>query len=342
MPPDWEGIRLFLEIIRRKSFRAASEALNISVNALRRRFDEFEQRCGVTLVVRDAYGVHMTHEGAKVFAAAEGMEAAYFEVIRARDQTEETVEGRVKLAVTEGLGTFWLGPRLVEFQRAYPKLMVHMHCAMSPADILRQEADVSVQLTMPEDKDLKVVKLGTLHTMPFAARSYVDLYSRPRTLADLVKHRLVIQVSAQVDTEDNFAKLFANVPMESVVALQSNVSSAHYWAIAKGAGVGMLPTYANAMGAPVIALDVRMGEDSGQLLRRRYDIWLAYHPQGHRVQRVRRLIEWVKDAFSPKDYPWFSDEFVHPNDLPLTVDGLPLMNLFAGFSANETALKTVA
>jgi hypothetical protein len=48
---------------------------------------------------------------------------------------------------------------------------------------------------------------------------------------------------------------------------------------------------------------------------------------------VNRLIEWLKEAFSPKLYPWFGDEFIHPNDLPLSVDGLPLMNLFAGFSA---------
>jgi DNA-binding transcriptional LysR family regulator len=333
--PDWEGTHIFLETIRAGSFRSAGEALKLSVNALRRRFDDFEQSCGVTLVSRDAYGVHLTSEGERIFAAAEKMEAAYFDVVRARDQSELAFEGRVKLAITEGLGTFWVAPRLIEFQRAYPKLMVNMHCAMSPADILRLEADVGVQLTRPSDKDLKVVKIGRLHTMPFAAASYVKTYGRPKTISELAKHRIVLQVSSQVDSEDVFREVYPGKSVESVVVFQSNVSSAHYWSIAKGAGIGMLPTYANGMGAPVVPVDIRSDESPVQMLRRHYDIWLTYHPDGHRILRVRRLIEWLKEAFSPRLYPWFGDEFIHPNDLPLSVDGVPLMNLFAGFSAKE-------
>jgi DNA-binding transcriptional LysR family regulator len=333
--PDWEGTRIFLETIRAGSFRSASDVLKLSVNALRRRFDEFEESCGVTLVSRDAYGVHLTIEGEGIFAAAQKMEAAYFDVVRARDQSELTFEGRVKLAITEGLGTFWVAPRLIEFQRAFPKLMVNMHCAMSPADILRLEADVGVQLTRPEDKDLKVVKIGRLHTMPFATTSYVKTYGRPSNVQELSKHRIVLQVSPQVDSEDAFRRVFLGKSIESVVVFQSNVSSAHYWSIAKGAGIGMLPTYANGMGAPVIPIDIGDDESPDGMLRRHYDIWLTYHPGGRNIQRVRRLIDWLKEAFSPELYPWFGDKFIHPVDLPLSVDGLPLMNLFAGFSAKE-------
>jgi DNA-binding transcriptional LysR family regulator len=332
--PDWEGTRMFLEIMRHGSFRSASDALKLSLNALRRRFDEFEERCGVKLVTRDPYGVHLTSEGSRILAAAEKMEAAYFDVIRARDQTGLTVEGQVRLAITEGLGTFWVAPRLIEFQRAFPKLMVNMHCAMSPADILRLEADVGVQLVRPSDKDLKVVKIGRLHSMPFAAPSYIKTYGRPETVSGFAKHRIVMQVSPQVDSEDVWETVFPGMPIETTVVFQSNVSSAHYWSIAKGAGIGILPTYANAIGAPVVPIDIRMDQDRSKLLRWHYDILLTYHPNGNQIVRVRRLIEWLREAFSPKLYPWFSDEFIHPNDLPNSVEGLPLANLFAGFSSN--------
>ena len=121
---------------------------------------------------------------------------------------------------------------------------------------------------------------------------------------------------------------------------QSNVSSAHYWSIAKGAGIGILPTYANAMGAPVVALDIRDDADPTRLLRWHSDIWLSCHPDAHRIPRVRRLIAWLRDAFSPKAYPWFADDFVHPDDLPASVEQLPLMNFFAGFSATDTTSPT--
>lgn len=301
--PDWDGTRVFLEIVRQGSFRAACGPLKMSLNAIRNRFKQFERNCGVTLATRDAYGVHLTREGERIFEAAQKMEEAYFGMVRARDQSEKTIEGRVKLAVTEGLGTFWVGPRLIEFQRTYSQLLVEMQCAMSPADILRSEADVGVQLQRPKNNDLKIVKLGRLHSMPFAATSYVDLYGKPRTQTEYAKHRIVLQVSPQAEMDAYWDSVFPGTAMEDIVAFQSNVSSAHYWATAKGAGIGALPTYANAMGAPVIPLDIRRDDDPSKLIRWEFDIWLTYHPQGNHILRVRRLIEWLREAFSPNSIP---------------------------------------
>ncbi|HEY2033071.1 MAG TPA: LysR family transcriptional regulator [Rhizomicrobium sp.] len=335
---DWDGTRIFLEIVRQGSFRAACETLNMSLNALRKRFAEFERRCGVTLATRDVYGVHPTEEGQRIFEAALKMEQAYFEVVRSWDQSGPAMEGALKLAITEGLGTFWVAPRLIEFQRAFPKLRVEMQCAMSPADILRSEADVGVQLAPPTNQDLKVVKLGRLHSMPFAAQSYIDLYGKPSTQSEYAQHRIVLQVSPQAEMESNWDDVFPNRRMDSLVTFRSNVSSAHYWATAKGAGIGALPTYANAMGAPVIPIDIRRDDDPSKLMRWQFDIWLAYHPQGNRIARVRRLIEWLREAFSPKLYPWFADEFIHPHDLPASIENVPLANLFAGFMAKDISV----
>lgn len=337
---DWDRTRIFLEVVRRGSFRAACEPLKMSLNALRHRFAEFEQHCGATLATRDVYGVHPTEEGQRIFEAALKMEQAYFDVVRAQARSAPEMEGAVKLAITEGLGTFWAAPRLIEFQRAFPKLRVEMQCAMSPADILRSEADVGVQLSPPTNQDLKGVKLGRLHSMPFAAQSYIDLYGKPSTQSEYAQHRIVLQVSPQVEMESQWDRVFPNHAMETLVTFRSNVSSAHYWATAKGAGIGALPTYANAMGAPIIPIDIRRDDDPSKIMRWEFDIWLAYHPQGNRIARVRRLIEWLREAFSPRLYPWFADEFMHPLDLPDSVDNLPLANLFAGFMAKDAPIRS--
>lgn len=58
--PDWEGIRLFLEIARRGSFRSASESLGLSINVLRRKIDELERGLGLKLLTRHVDGVRVT------------------------------------------------------------------------------------------------------------------------------------------------------------------------------------------------------------------------------------------------------------------------------------------
>ena len=113
--PNWEAVRLFLEIARYGSFRSAADHLKISFNALRRRIDDLERQLDVRLFTRHVDGVRPTAEGRRILDSAERMEAASFGLVRARDQATSALRGTVKIAVTEGLGTFWIAPRLVEF-----------------------------------------------------------------------------------------------------------------------------------------------------------------------------------------------------------------------------------
>ncbi len=325
--PDWDAVRVFLEVARRGSFRAAADDLGLSINALRRRISELEHQLGVALLTRHVDGVRTTAEGEEILAAALKMESASFGLIRARDRAVPAISGEVHLAVTEGLGTFWLAPRLTEFQRAYPKLLVDLHCAMQSADVLRLEADVAVQLTKPSNPDLKVVKLGRLHSMPFAGRSYIDTYGTPKTLEEALKHRLVLQIADQTATQELFERVFPGTPHNGLVTMRTNVSSAHVWAIAKGAGIGMLPTYVHAIAARIVPIDVD--------LHFHFDIWLTYHPDVVRIPRIRRMIDWLIESFDPKRFPWFRDEFIHPYDLPKAYRGGPIANLFEGFVGAE-------
>ncbi|MEW6642443.1 MAG: LysR family transcriptional regulator [Pseudomonadota bacterium] len=331
--PDWESIRWFLEVARHGSFRAAAEHANISINLLRRRIMDLEHSLGLKLLTRHVTGVQVTPEGRPLLAVAAQMEAAAFGFTRA-GQRSKPIEGRVRLTVTEGLGTFWVVPRLVELQRAYPKLLVDLNCAMKSADVLRLEADASIQLERPTSPDLKMVRLGRLHISLFASRSYVDTYGCPTSHEELLKHRMVFHMADQTRGQHYYDQLFPGVSQVGFVSMINNVSSAHYWAIAKGAGIGWLPTYAMAIGARVIPVNINHVFP--------YDIWLTYHPEAAQIPRVRKLLDWIVAAFDPREFPWFRDEFIHPDELAKHYRGVPLVNMFEGFLTTPGAGLTAA
>jgi len=322
--PSWENVQTFLEVVRHGSFRSAADRLKLSINGLRRRIDDLEIELGFKVLTRHIGGVSVTPEAEEVLAAAKRMEAASFELVRARDRAAPSVAGRVKLAVTEAFGAFWLAPRLVEFQRANPKLFVDLRCAMRSADVLRLEADAAIQLTQPVAPDLKMVKLGRIHSIPCAAPSYLAIYGTPKTPADLSKHRLALQFAEQTGTKENYDRLFPGVPLDGFAAFCTNNSSALLWAIIAGAGIGCSPTYMHAMRPKYVALDIGLVFS--------FDIWLTYHPDAARSPRVRRLLDWVIESFDPRKFPWFRDEFIHPRDLPNEYHGPPLVNLFEGLT----------
>jgi len=321
---NWDLVRIFLEVARIGSFRAAAEQLNMSANFLSKRISLLERAYKTTLMTRHVDGIRLTPEGRQVLESAKLMEEASFGLDRALSQTTPALSGEVRLAVTEGLGTFWLAPRLVEFQRVYPGLLVDLKCEMRSADVLRLEADVAVQLENPDQPDLKRIKIGRLHIMPFVSPSYVDIYGMPKNADDIRQnHRIVLQDADQTRGKEIYDK-YAGREQVGFVAMRNNVSTAHLWSIAKGAGIGWLPTYVPALGDPLIPLDIGVKFE--------LDIWLAYHPDAKKIPRVKQLIEWTIQSFDGHKYPWFSDEFVHPKDLQEAYkDAEPLVNLFAGF-----------
>jgi DNA-binding transcriptional LysR family regulator len=321
---DWDAARVFLEVVRCGSFRSAAERLELSINVVRRRIDDFERQIGATLFTRDVHGTRLTDEGSLVVSAVERMEAASFDLLRAGSSVANTLSGEVRVAVTEGLGTFWLAPRLVEFQQSYPNILVDLHCAMRSADVSRHEADIAIHLTRPAALDVKLIRLGRIHLMFFASQRYIDIYGAPRTAADLSRHRLVVQVADQIPAKEVFESWFPGQSLHDMLVMKTNVSSANYWAVANGAGVGVFPTYACALGGNIIPLEVE--------LNRPFDIWLSYHAGSGRIPRIRRMIDWLVEAFNPSKFPWFKDEFIHPNELKSVYKVESLTHLFGGFS----------
>ena len=305
---------------RSGSFRAPAQKQGQSVNALRRRIDAFEREMGVPLLIRRVNGVQPTDEGAKIYAAALQMESASFDLLLARKSSDQQIEGEVRIGITEGLGTGWLVPQLTEFQRANPKLTVNLRCSQKPPDLLRLEADLSVQLQRPKEPDLKMVKLGRLHFILFAAKSYLDAHGRPGNVSDLAGHRLVVMTDEAGRWEDDYRRLLPGISPGKQVVLRNNVSSAHFSAILNGAGIGSLPTYVQAINTGLVPLhpDANIGAD----------IWLTYRADARRAARIQQTIEWVMQIFDPRRYPWFRDEFIHPSRFADLYKGPPLSHAF--------------
>jgi hypothetical protein len=101
-----------------------------------------------------------------------------------------------------------------------------------------------------------------------------------------------------------------------------------HWAVANGAGIGVLPTYACALGGKIIPLEVE--------LRRLYYIWPSYRPGCGRIPTVRHMIDWLVASLTLQNFPWFKDEFIHPSEFKSVYKGETLTHLFGGLLDRRT------
>ena len=303
---SWDDLKFVLAAAELGSYRKAARRLGKDIATVTRRIKGVETLIDEKLFLVLPNGVEPTPAGLVAAAAARRMESSFVDFVRDLEGVAPHQAGIVRVAVTEGLGTYWIMPRLVEFQRAFPRLTIDLQVAMESVDVLRHEADIAVQFTRPQNSDLIVSRIGRLHAYPFASASYQNIYGLPRNKEEMKAHRLVDQVSPQIPN-GIWASLLDLASIESIVGIRTNGSSALLFAIEKGAGIGGLPTYASALGANVIPVDVG--------IRNSFDIWLTYHPSLKDVQRVATVVSWLRDIFDPQKYPWFRDEFIHPDDL---------------------------
>lgn len=321
---DWNDVRVFLACAKLGSFRKAADQLGLNSSTVMRRIEAFEQRLGFALLNRLHEGVSPTPAGTAILDSAERMEGAFFDVLRKVPEVDAKNRGVARVSITEGLGIYWVMPRLVGFTQQNPGLIVDLRCAMESADVLRMEADLAVQFVRPSAAELIVTKLGRLHVYPFAARSYIDRYGLPKDKADMVHHRLVQQAAPQIDM-NAWGRLLGLENVESIVGIRSNASSAIFYAVERGAGIGALPTYACALNAAVVPVDIGVHLS--------LEIWLTYHPNVRKNKRVAVVIDWIKSIFDPHHYPWFRDEFIHPNDLVMRAPRDAELHSIKGFFA---------
>lgn len=303
---NWEAIRAFIVLARNGSLRRAASDLGLSTNTVRRSLDLLEKDLGAVLVTRSYEGVELTAEGKEFLTAVSPMEQTALSAQQRSTSGLAPLSGFVRVSVTEGIGTFWIMPRLVEFQRAHPNMIVELNCTMRPPDLVKMEADIGIQTSRPTDPDMMAAKVGRMHATLFASPEYLATFGRPKSVQDIMNHKIVEQIAPQVRHEE-YDRLFGEKKREGFVAIVTNTSTAHYTAVTHGAGIGMLPTYLWALNGGVEHIDVGYQVP--------YDIYLVFPRISRRIKRISLTVDWLREIFDPSAYPWFRDEYIPPGEL---------------------------
>ena len=303
---SWDDLHAFLICARHGSFRRASDVSGVNSATLTRKVERLEEQLSTKLFVRLQTGLVLTDEGKEALEKINAMEQLSFDVYRRAAKSAANLSGTVRVAVTEGPGIYWILPRLIDFQNTYRQLVVDLRCAMEPADVARLEAEISIQFERPTNPDLVAIKIGRLHIYPFASETYARTYGLPTSKDDWKNHRVIRQVAPQVD-DTVYARIFGMDSFEGVTGMRVNSSTATLYAVERNAGIGLLPSCAIALGAPLVAVDVGVSHHM--------DFWLTYHSDLKTSRKHMVVVDWLKRMFDPQVYPCFKDRFIHPNEL---------------------------
>jgi DNA-binding transcriptional LysR family regulator len=320
------GVMAVLAVARAGSFRSAMRGGGTGFRKLYNDVRAAEETLGILIFHRTADGVVLTPEGRAIVDHAKRIEDVLNDVLRLGRAMGSQHEGEVMLATTEGLGTFWIAPRLADFRRRQQKITLSLHPSMSLVDMRRFEIDLALQVVEPIIPEIMRTRIGTLHLMLAASKSYIDRFGMPETPQELENHQFVFHTSPQSNDRQVIERALGKQLQRDQFIVQRN-SSAHYMTVEHGEGIGFIPTYGFAIGAKLLPIDLP--------IRYSLDIWLCFHEQARSIGRISATIDWLIGIFDPKLYPWFRRDFVPPKRFAGIVADQGLTSALEQFAFNR-------
>jgi DNA-binding transcriptional LysR family regulator len=290
-----------LKVAQAGSFRGAMKRNGVSYRRLQQHIVALERQLGVTLFHRTADGVIPTPEGKLVIEKAQEVLEFGASILRLGKSMASTQDGEILLSATEGLGTFWISPRLREFARINANQTIRINPSMSIADMGRFDIDLAIQVLAPIRPDIKRTKIATLHMVLTASPAYIARHGMPTRVEDLESHRFVFHTNPQFTDKTIVENALGRRLDQDRFIIMRN-SSAHYMTIEHGEGIGFIPSYGFAIGAKTVPIDLP--------LRYSFDVWLCFHKESRSIPRVSAAIDWLISIFDPRIYPWFRRDFV--------------------------------
>ena len=287
MTMNWDDMRVFLAVARDGSLSAAARHLKVTQPTVGRRLGQLESDLGTRLFDRLPDGFVPTQAGEELLPIAEDMEKAAHALQRRQATLADTVSGTVRLSVFEVPAQF-MTIHLPAIRANLPEIEIELSVNHMNANLSRREADLVLQVCLPDTPGLIARKLGELSYAVYGSRAYVAATPAARGNKRYQDCEWVAFDDDHVYFDGQTwlrEKLAGRAP-----AIRMNNGHAIHDAVCNGAGLGVLPCFAGDSDPDLVRLTAPIqGVES--------DLNLVVHRDLKKVPSVRAVMDELTRLF---------------------------------------------
>jgi LysR family glycine cleavage system transcriptional activator len=277
------ALRAFEAAARHVSYSRAAEELNLTHGAISFQMRALKAELGVDLFKRDGRRMVLTPEGQRLFSyvrdAFERLEHGMADVRAARRGQMLTV------SVHPGLASFWVIPRLGDFQRRHPEIDVSLLPTITLTDFSRDDVDMALRYGPGRWPGVTAVKLMDEEIFPVCSPGFNNgvLPRQPRDLAALPLLR-----DARQPWNDWFRSIGLDLPEPSRGPLYTEPSLV-LQAAAAGHGIALAR---GALAKPEIEAG-RLVRLFARSARASFSYYIVYPPASASLPRIVAFRDWL-------------------------------------------------
>ncbi|MCW2240706.1 LysR substrate-binding domain-containing protein [Azospirillum canadense] len=282
---QWDGVRVFLAYGRTGTFVKAAGDAGMSFETARRHLYSLEHALGLGLSTRSRGTIHLTPAGEALRTAALVMEAAVADANRSLIGLNHRPEGLVRIATTDGLGAFWVTPRLERLYERFPGLAVQLQYRPHQPDLANGEADLWIGYSEPQAKALIRLPLGRIDFRPVASRGYLARHGVPQRWEELASEHWLLTHTYYTEHSDDpdFARWGRICRGSPRVRLETDLSMSLLAATVAGHGISLQPSGVLDQHDTLVLIDLPCTATA--------PFWLVYHEHLRHIARYRAVIQ---------------------------------------------------
>ncbi len=189
MRDEFSVLAAFVAVAEERSFTRAAKRLGVSPSALSHALRGLEERMGVRLLARTTRSVASTEAGEELFSrvrpAFGDIRDAFEQVSGLRDRPA----GRVRLLLPRSAAIIALVPKLAQFARDYPDVVLDVTTDNGRVDLVAAGFDAGIEIGEFIQKDMVAVRVSKdLRAAIVGSPKYFASHPRPKHPRDLLNH----------------------------------------------------------------------------------------------------------------------------------------------------------
>ena len=294
--PALDLLKSFEAAARHLSFTKAGQELFLSQSAISRQIQALETQLGVALFHRRVRSLLLTEAGQSYYREVSEALQKLREATARLSRTQP--DGAVTVTTTLTFASFWLVPRLSDFQARHPEIPVHLAADNAIRDLRKSGLDVSIRYSTREMAGERAVRLFGERVLPVCSPALLKrhAFSRAEDLENFVLlHYEDLERRTPWLSWDVWFEVMGMRPVKGRSALRFSHYDQMMSAAIDGQGV--------ALGRiPLVEESIRSGKLVTPLQGRRYSMgannrayWLLLAPEAAKRPHVQTFAAWLRE-----------------------------------------------
>lgn len=199
--PDITQLETFVLTRELGSLAAVGRYLGISSAAVSKQLTKLEEQLNTQLLIRTTRQITLTEIGESYY---EQCKRIMSEMSAANDlisNVKSTPHGNLKVTSGRYFAQQYIVPHLAEFLGNYPEINLDLELAERIPDVVREEIDVVIGMSVPMTGDVIQKRILTTRYCLCASHKYLKQWGTPKKISELKRHHYITHSMRQPDDE---------------------------------------------------------------------------------------------------------------------------------------------